>query len=325
LVGTGRRSTINIIDDIVENGEEYDYFQAVRLLSRLNEKQDKKIDLCINPELNLEFSSSNISSINKFGDSAYNIVTTFFGLYGVSSPLPGFYTEELLDAEWNEQESSKGFLDVIHHHLYPMLYQAWLKYKFSYNAIESKNSEYWEIIYSLMGLSKEFRKQSSLQSHLLKYAGILSQQPKTLMGLKTILLDYFIDIPVNIIPCVRRYVGIEKRQRNILGIANTSLTEDMYIGQRIDDRGGLFEVHIGPLNHKQFKRISSQPDDLNFVRELVRMFLIQPLECRIKLVIEKGMVQPLALGEKGNALLGLNAWMVEFNNQRELDVFIHQV
>ena len=297
----------------------------MRLLNRLGEKSSKKLDLCIHPELNLEFASSNISHVKKHDDSVYEIVTTFFGLYGVSSPLPGFYTEELLDDEWNEQESSKGFLDVIHHHLYPMLYQAWLKYKFSYNAVEKQDSHYWEIIYSLMGLSEEFRDKSDLHSYLLKYAGILSQQPKTLLGLKTILLDYFTDIPVNVISCVHRHVDIEKKQRNLLGINNTVLADDIYIGQKVDDRSGLFEVHIGPLNYDQFSQINLQPDDLNFVRELVRVFLVQPLECRIKLILEKGVVQPLSLGGKPNAMLGLNAWMVETNNQCEFDVLIHQV
>ncbi len=317
-----RRSTINIIEDIVENGEEYDYFQAVRLLNRLGEKQGKNIDLCIHPELNLEFSSSNISRVFKSSDNVYEMITTFFGLYGVSSPLPGFYTEELLDAEWNEQEASKGFLDVIHHHLYPMLYQAWLKYKFSYNAIENQDQRYWEIIYSLMGLSEAFR-SSSLQTNLLKYSGILSQQPKTLLGLKTILLDYFTHIPVSIIPCAHRNVSIEKKQRNSLGIQNSMLSEDMFIGQQLDDRSGLFEIHIGPLNYQQFNRISLQDNDLKFVRELVKLFLVQPLECRIKLILQKGVVKPIELGNESNALLGLNSWIVETANQCEFDVLIH--
>ena len=99
-----RRSNINIEPDILENAESYDFFQAVKLLKKISGSSSNNTSRLSNirfqPELSLDYPQSDISEIQKLdGDNQYQLTATFFGLYGVSSPLPGFYTEELLDDE----------------------------------------------------------------------------------------------------------------------------------------------------------------------------------------------------------------------------------
>ena len=190
---------------MLQNGEAYDYFQAIRLLSRLSSAQNGAEEtlptLRVHPELSLDYPQSEITWIReREHGKGYEMETTFFGLYGVSSPLPGFYTEELFDDDWEEEQAARGFLDIIHYRLYPLLFQAWLKYRFNFNAVEQDNKAYWEIIYSLAGLSEEFRQKVPQPGRLLKYTGILSQQPKSQLGLQTILADIYPDIPISIEP-----------------------------------------------------------------------------------------------------------------------------
>ncbi|MDH5387806.1 MAG: type VI secretion system baseplate subunit TssG [Gammaproteobacteria bacterium] len=306
------RQTINLIDDIIEDGESYDFFQAIRLLNRLSKDSSdnkKQPELRIHPELNLSYPHSDITEVRKI-ESGYEIISTFFGLYGISSPLPGYFTEELLDEEWEERNASKEFLDIIHHHMYPLLYKAWLKYKFSHNAIEEENSRYWEILYSVTGLSEEFRSNQNLAGKLLKYSGILCQQPKTQLGLKTILKDYFNDAVVDIVPCVHRKVPISDHQRCVLGKENNSLGNATVIGQQVDDRSGKFVIEIGPVSRSVFENITNDDATRTFVSAVTKLFLSQPLAYDIILKLEPGAEKNIMLGDVASSTLGRNAWMV---------------
>jgi len=320
-----RRKAINIIEDIVENGEEYDFYQAVRLLKRLssNAGSDSDAEIRIRPELNLDYPNADISEINSLDDNQFEIITTFFGLYGVSSPLPGFYTEELLDDEWDEREAARGFFDVIHNHMYPLLFQAWLKYKFSHNAVEEGDPKYWEIIYSLLGLNEEFRANKRLTGRLLKYAGIISQQPKTMLGLKTILNDFIEDASIEIHPCVSRKVSIVQHQRCNLGINNYQLGEDLVVGQEVEDRSGKFLIEVGPVNTDMLNRITTDGSMLDDIHEIISLFLTQPFEYEIVLLIAPGTEQSIQLGNEASSRLAQNTWLINESNTEEFRLVLH--
>jgi predicted component of type VI protein secretion system len=141
VADTCGRPIINIEPDLLENGDSYDFYQAVKLLNKLVQSKPREQGLAprllIQPELDLDYPKSDVARIRRDEESGnYELTARFFGLYGVSSPLPGFYTEELLDDEWDELGSRKAFFDVIHNHMYPLLYQAWLKYKFAHKVVE---------------------------------------------------------------------------------------------------------------------------------------------------------------------------------------------
>jgi len=276
--------------------------------------------LRIQPQLSLDYPQSDIAEIRRHLETGdYEIVTTFFGLYGVSSPLPGFYTEELLDDEWDELGGRKAFLDILHNHIYPQLYQAWLKYKFDHNVVEFENPKYEEIIFSLIGLGQDYRKAPEKYGYLLKYAGLLSQRIKSLSGLKTILNDYLGDIGIDIRPCVQRKVTIAKHQRCLLGRQYTTLGGDACIGKEVIDRGGKFNVEIGPLNARQFEEMTIRADTISWIKNLLRLYLVQPLEYGITLLLEPGTEQPARIGDADSSVLGNNCWLISSSN-REIEI-----
>ena len=286
-----------------------------------DEHVDRLSGLKIRPELNLDYPESDIAEISRHNDGSYEIIATFFGLYGISSPLPGFYTEELLDNEWDEREEAREFLDVIHQHLYPLLYSAWLKYRFSLNAIENNDSRYWEILYSLIGLGSEFRSNAPIANRLLRYAGILSQRPKTLVGLKTILNDCVADVAIDLDPNTTRQVEIVEHQRCLLGKQSNTLGEDGVIGQQVVDRAGKYTIKIGPLSHEQFTALLNDDEEVKFIREVVRLFLAHPLEYEILLELEPGAAMTACLGERNRSVLGRNIWMMQDTNTDYLSLY----
>jgi type VI secretion system protein ImpH len=324
-----RRSDINIEPDILENGEAYDFFQAVKLLKKISGSSrihgGRSGNIRIEPELNLDYPQSDIAEINKLeGDNQYQITTTFFGLYGVSSPLPGFYTEELLDDEWDELENRKNFLDVIHNHLYPLLYQAWLKYKFPVNTVEFESKKYWEIIFSLIGLPAAFRQDQAQYGYLLRYSGILSQRSKSMLGLQTILSDYFQDLGVQVQPCVERVVPIVSKQRCFLGQNNHQLGQNSCIGQEVADRTGKFNILLGPVDKVQFEKILSENKAIKFIKSILTVYLTQPLEFNVILILKKQVLQSTQLGQSNWSALGQSTWLLAQSNTTEVRQVIYE-
>ena len=273
--------------------------------------------LRIQPELNLEYPQADIVDV-AYDDASdqYRITTSFFGLYGVSSPLPGFYTEELLDDEWEESDSRKAFLDVIHNHIYPLLYQAWLKYKFAHNVVEFKGPKYLEIIFSLLGLSEAFRNESDPYGYLLKYSGLLSQRCKSLVGLKTLLKDFLGEVGLDIKPCISRRVSIARQQRSMLGLQNTRLGVDTCIGKEIVDRSGKFEIEIGPLDAEGFSRMHQELKTIDGIKSFLKIYLVQPLDYSVSLLLEPGAIKPGSLGDQESSILGSNCWLSSGQNKQ---------
>ena len=62
-------------------------------------------------------------------DGRYRIEANFFGLYGVTSPLPTFYTEDLIDEMRQGHSAGRDFVDILHAALYPLLFRAWEKHR----------------------------------------------------------------------------------------------------------------------------------------------------------------------------------------------------
>lgn len=296
----------------------------MRLLSRLrNQAQNAgKIapSIRVRPDLNLDYAHADIAKITKqASDNRYEILTTFMGLYGVSSPLPSFYTEELLDLQWEDEHASREFLDIIHYHLYPLLYSAWSKYQFAHQAIEHKNDLYWNLLFSLFGLG-DAKLTGKIQDRtkLLPYLGIYTQQPRSALGLKTILCHFLNSENIDIKPCVPRKVIIPESQTISLGRSAHCLGETAHIGGHVEDRTGKFLITIGLVSGEAFQEFISNKERQATLKQLIDFYLIQPLEYEIALVFDIAHIAESRLGESPWASLGQDTWLAHDITSHEI-------
>lgn len=329
MAGELGRTTTDLENDLLENGPEYDYFQAVRMIGLLanhKRREDGAGDykLRIRPELSFNYPTSDIAEIRPLDDEAgFSITTTFLGLYGISSPLPAFFTEELLDDEWEDDEAPRGFLDVIHQHIYPLLYRAWVKYKFSHNAVEHGDESYWDILYNLIGLGSEDIKSAVTQpEQLLRYVGLLTEQRRSAVGLQTILEDLLDPLPVELVPCVERTVTIPEEQRLQLGMKYCTLGESAALGMQVNDRTGRLIVKIGPLDAEQYVGLIADEKKLDLVRFVIKMYLMQPLDYEIVLSLSPNTVTGVCLGDQMWSCLGSDSWLFSSGNTETVEMSV---
>ncbi len=290
--------------DLLENSSEYEFFQAYRLLESVNNsypvstrRPARKIE--VRPELTLGYAETDISEIIPLDKKrGYEIISQLPGLYGVASPLPDFYNEELLDNEWDDLNAPREFLDIIHKQLFPKLYQAWRLYKLNLNTLETSNDSYWNLLFSLMGDPNS--QNEEIRNLKLRYFSLFSNKERSTAGLKVIISD-FLDIQeIEVKEFQRQTVAISEGLRCKLGSQNNRLG-DAHIGSIIEDKTLKIRVVAKNISHVHYHKIVKDEQKLQQLKCLLREFLKKPLQ--IELLINVTLDNSkLTLGDNWNQL-----------------------
>jgi type VI secretion system protein ImpG len=308
-----------IFEDLILHGHEFSFGQVMRL-ARLHLGAGGARELHtvpwqervrVRPELSLAFPAADLARVECSGDQLAELLvtTTFLGLYGSSSPLPTHYTEYLLHEASSDSSASRDFLDLLHQRLYQLYFQCWSKYRLFIRVAEEKNPRDLERLFCLIGLGEmEQRDMVPEAASLLRYAGLLSQHPRSAAGLETMLRDALGTKALSVEQWVLRQVPIPADQQMRLGITNQCLGLDTFVGMKISDRMGKFRIHIGPLTRQEFNSfLPGAPKYQKLVR-LTRLYLVDPLEFDLDITMIAGEAQPIRLGEPSGPRLGWNSW-----------------
>jgi type VI secretion system protein ImpH len=301
---------------LLKEGASFSFFQAIRLLRHYVSTQDTPehpdfSHILIEPLLSLAFPAADIQKIEESSDAdtaTFKVTANFFGLYGVSSPLPTFYTEDLMDEVNDDARATKGFIDIIHRRLYHLLFQSWMKYRQFQQVSEERNTAHITRLFCLLGLGETaFRQHIDKPEHLLRYIGLFSQSPRSALGLKTLLQDS-LHLPVDILPCVLRKARIPVNQQLQLGGMNL-LGVDSFVGEEIDDRMGKFRIRIGPLDEQNYRAFIPGSEMYNKLVFLTGLFVLDPLEYDIDVIMAANQAQKVCLGGDRWASLGRDTWL----------------
>jgi type VI secretion system protein ImpH len=121
----GRRTTNSLERQLFEDGHEFDFFQAVRLLLRLfpeqqrvgNDAKPSEEVVRFGSRVSLEFPASAIHQIAKpkQPETPAHMTVTFFGLMGTQGVLPFHYTEWMLAREAAKDTAMAEFFDLFNH------------------------------------------------------------------------------------------------------------------------------------------------------------------------------------------------------------------
>jgi len=323
------RSSFNLISDLLGKGHQFSFFQVMRLLRLLIghvKKQDEKESsvedhIRIRPELSLSFPPADVAKIEELDHDKplYRITATLLGLYGSSSPLPTFYTEDLLDEASEDMSVTRDFIDIFNHRLYLLLFHCWTKYRLFLQVIEENNPEVLEKLFCLIGLGgKELRKDLPESYSLIRYTGLFTQFPKSASGLQALLHDGLGKIPVEVIPCVKRVVKIPPDQRLVLGKAGSGLGEESFLGEEIDDRMGKFRLRIGPLKSDPFHCLLPGSPDHQRLAFLTKFYILDAFEYDIELILAEKEAETLCLGGSQWSSLGLDTWIFSLDHLNEV-------
>jgi type VI secretion system protein ImpH len=297
--------------DVLEHGAGYDFDQLVRLLAgRLGpEGQGGPAALRVRPTLSMELPRAEVADVAR-RDDHYEIVTTFLGLYGVSSPLPAFYTEEIVEAVQEDRAGAKVLLDVIHQHLFELYIAARQSRRALDAAVERAEAGFRDALRALVGLRDErARGRLAEPDRMLRYVPLLGSQRRSAEGLRTLLADALGGMPVAVDQCVERRVRIPETSRVRLGGQSYALGEDMVIGSHVGDATGRFRVRIGPLDEDAFHALVNHRSHWEWLVAVIRLYVSTPTQCELEILLEPGAGATTVLGDEHLGRLGGTTWL----------------
>ncbi|MCD6025565.1 MAG: hypothetical protein K0R08_84 [Solimicrobium sp.] len=306
-----RNTTGTVKERLLANSEAFSYFQAMRLLDLFGQEQGLSPgNLRIRPKLALGFPDSDIDRIIQRPDGSYQVTANFFGLYGVSSPLPTYYTEELFEEERENRHATRDFLDIFHHAMYPMLFGAWTKYRLQLRVVEKNHINVLNNLYAFIGLNNPvFRSSVSGSEELLRYTGLLNQRPRSALGLHTMLADAFSPAKIEIQSCLKKTHAISTEQRLRLGEQAHCLGENAYLGSQVDDYANNIAIQIYDVPDKLFHDLLPGKNGYERLKLLTRYYLIDPLTVNVEVSLAQGSVQNARLNSASWSQLGLDTWL----------------
>ncbi|MBC2714117.1 MAG: type VI secretion system baseplate subunit TssG [Desulfobacteraceae bacterium] len=307
--------------DLLKEGHSFSFFQVMRLLRLLHRDpaNEKSTDasgqdpIWVRPNLSLAFPKADVETIEEKSDGEderFEVQANFLGLYGASSPLPVFYTEDLIDETADDESVAREFIDVINQRLFQLFYDCCTKYQQAFKVVEEGSRQHAERLFCLLGIGdEEIRSQIPDPYSMIRYLGLFTQMPRSALGLETLLKDVLKGKDVSVIPCLERKAKIPVDQKLRLGSSAHRLGNNCILGEEVSDRMGKFRVQIGPLDKEEFRGFYPGSDIYKRVTLLMNMYVLGSLEYDMEVILAKGQAQTVCLGDPARSEVGLNSWI----------------
>lgn len=231
-----------------------------------------------------------------------DVVVNFLGVYGPSSPLPPFYTEEVID-DAGDGGVLGTFLDLFNHRLVSLLVRIHKNQRHYLRYTSDASDPISLAVASLMGLLP--KGAAGRRVSLMPYAGLLTCYSLSASIIATV-ISQCINLPVRIEEFVSRTITIPLNSRSRLGANPPELGTDFIVGSEVEDFRGKFRVVIGPLDREEFYSILPDQPLFASVLQLIELALRDPLAFDISLTLKEGTPPAFLLGE---SRLGWDIWL----------------
>jgi type VI secretion system protein ImpH len=319
MASEDRLATAALEQKLLDDSQNYAFFQAWRLLRlRFSDEQEFQDNVRGRPHLGLSFTQRDIENIKRDAQGRYRIESNFFGLYGVTSPLPTFYTEDLIDEQLQGSSASRDFLDILHAALHPLLFQAWEKNRLWMAIHERQSQQSIGHLYALLGMHEapsELRDQSS---YLLRYAGIFNQHPRSALGLKQLVRAVLNEPNIEVIPCAKVRISLPADAQCRLGQSNCLLGENILLGQQMLDRRTSVDIRITPSSLQRFYQLLPGTTGYKQIERLTQLYLPSHLSCRLILRHPNSSAQPSPDSDSRGQRLGIDLWLGASNHSHDI-------
>jgi type VI secretion system protein ImpH len=311
-----------VVQDLVEEPYRFDFYQAVRLLEALSpgrvlvgeDVEPDKETVNFKSTVAMNFPPSDLAnvSIDESGRPA-SMTVNFMGLAGAHGPLPAPYTELILERVWHKDTTFRDFLDIFNHRLVSLMYRARRKHRVTLGWVSPDETPIARYLYALVGLGTPgLHKRMQVRDRaLIAFAGLLAQQPRSMIGLERVLANYF-GVPVRGEQLVGRWFTLEEDQRTRIGAPgqNHVLGESAILGAQVWEQQGTFRLRVGPLYLHEFLDLLPIGRGFRPFCELTRFYVGRELDFDFTLTLRAPDVPPTRLSSQPTGpRLGWTSWL----------------
>ena len=310
----------------------WNFFARAELLHRRYSDQNEKADASLRKDpaaevvrfyanAQITFPRSDIQNLTKNPAGQYLMTTTFMGLSGSQSPLPGYYLDNLAWSAAQEEGHVVDFLNMFSHRWTQFIHHIWRKYRYHICFRNGGSDAFSQRIYALVGLgSQRVRDKLAINhSKMLAYAGIMAtpgRSPEVICSL----VSHCFDLPdITLENWQLRKVDISPRDQNRLGYyrdkqgnlvtGNSCPGLNFTLGARVPDRSGKFLLCINNLSRKRF--LSFLPSGENFLplTMFVAFILRDQFAWDLRLGLAPDQADSMRLGDEKSSMLGWTSFI----------------
>jgi len=328
MAGEDRSHDDRLIRELERHPRRFSFFQAVRLLERAaagaeplgGDGPPSAEAVRLRSSASLAFQASDVTRLERREDAEggprWHLTTTVMGLVGASSPLPAFYSEDVLQYETRfapAEDPARRLLDVPGHRFLSHLYRSWARCRWALAYRPGARDETSRRMLALLGLGAGPRgaRPAVPPARLLRYAGLLGRRVRGAGVLSAALSDWFGRVPVRVEQCVPQRVEVPEPDRLRLGRQACTLGADAVLGASVADRAGRFRVVVGPLgSRRDYERFLPGSPRARELDALVGLFVPDPPDWDVEVRLRGPAVPRTQLtGDGGASRLGWTTWL----------------
>jgi type VI secretion system protein ImpH len=311
-----------LIADLKANAPLFSVFQAIYLAETISQplhpdRDEEKFDqkgLRFRPYENYAFPPRDIHAF-EMHDTTMSFVLTFMGLYGIDSPLPRLYHEQIplqQNVHGPGQVPFQNFLDMFNTRFYWLYYQAWKKYRYYLQLKGQPGNRILERIFAFTGLAYHGKTLDAEVPRFkwLRLSSLLSHRLRNKTGLLLFLQEFFPRVKFGLeefVPC-----RVELDERPKLGRFSKEqalrLSRHSVIGRTKLDCMGRVCVDLGPMDFADYLDFTPGSRNLNLLKKLLDLYLNDGLEYDVRFIIRSRTILRLPLKDH-RLKLGISYWM----------------
>lgn len=284
-----------VIKELEKNAPSYNVFQAIFMAEKISKKihpkrDDEKFDqkgLKFRPYEMYVFPPTDIREFYSINDEM-TFVINFMGLYGVNSPLPRCYHDQVAMQQAVHGAGEvplQNFLDIFNSRFYWLYYNAWKKYRLFLEMGENVQNKNTQRIFAFNGVGPNLEKIKSQFSpfKLLQLSGILSLRIRNKAGLRILLNEFFPGCEIRIKEFVPNRVKLSELPQ--LGKKEMVLGKNSVLGKSVTDYLSKICIQMGPISFDEYLKFIPGGGHSLLLKELVEIYLNDNIEFDVEFII----------------------------------------
>jgi len=311
-------NTSGLINDLIQDGPNYHVWQAVWLCEQLTKRKFpnrkdfllEQTGIRFRPHENYEYPPKDIRTV-KYKDDEIEFILNFLGLYGINSPLPRCYHEQVAIQHRTLGENNvplQSFYDLFNNRFYWLYYQSWKKYRFYLFLNRDKNNNVVERINSFTGRGLFSKAKASVIDDLalLKFSGLFSQRVRNRVGIKILLSYFFPNYKMEVKEFVPRWIKLSDIPS--IGDHEYKLGENSFIGESTVDYMSRICIKIGPITFEEYLNFLPETRNSKCLVELLKIYLNDGLEFDFEFEVKADTVLRISWDDE-RLKLGSTLWL----------------
>lgn len=319
-----------MITELLAEPWRYEFFQAIRLLSRWLRRYGVAPETAIRFEnsLSLTFPASDIVALQlEQGQSPgaanamrLRVRTAVMGLLGLNGALPLHYTERI--AAWEHathDEGPRAFYDAFSSRQVTLFYRAWRKYRVRGGADEHNRDRFLAQLVALAGAGWQGQGPGQPGSglafeNLAYFAAQLRSRVVPAHLIAGVLSDY-LEVPVTVEQFAGKWDALRAGDRSRLGENNCDVGLGATLGERLLRPELGIRIKVGPVSSRMFERFLPGACGARALAALLDRFAIDLPYRELQVILRGEEVDGASLD--GTVRLGLDGFLCTRPDRRD--------